>query len=243
VTQTPSLEGARLKIGHAKTHWESLADEFAQWVRENMTLTFEPFDAPNPQLPWRLHVAENVPLSMSLAMGDSLQCARAALDYLVYELASHARGGKKPKTRTQFPISTSVQTYFETGRHHVKELAGMHRQVIRRLQPYQTQDPKSHPLAILNRFSNQDKHRLLQLTHSGMRQVDFVTQFEYPGRGIVLPAWGATDAYIAAQAEPDIGAVVLADLLVRKDLMSVLGMLTAVISSVEEILDWFEPIF
>jgi hypothetical protein len=92
--------------------------------------------------------------------------ARSALDYLVYELAVEG-GGNPEKDRTAFPISIDRDEYWAVDKRGVsyrdRALAGVDerwRLEIDDLQPYnRTQFPYGHPLALLNRLSNRQKHR------------------------------------------------------------------------------------
>jgi hypothetical protein len=84
---------------------------------------------------------------------------RAALNYLVYELAQPE---VRKKGRTQFPIFTNEQDFQSNATSMIEGITGDDRELIERVQPYNaTKVPANDPLAILNKLSNRDKHRLL----------------------------------------------------------------------------------
>jgi hypothetical protein len=91
-------------------------------------------------------------------IGDAVHNIRSALDYLVYELAP-------PKVRrkrtTQFPIFLTQADFLGKSGAMIEGIAGDERKLIESVQPYRSDDPRTHPLAVLNRLSNRDKHRLL----------------------------------------------------------------------------------
>jgi hypothetical protein len=237
------LEGCRLKLGRAMFHTAAIVDAFAEFVSVNMSLSHDPDNAPDPRVPWRLHLDRNVPEEFGLLVGDAVQNTRSVLDYLVYELAVWKRGGSKPRQRTQFPISTDVSRYFETGRKQISSLDPRYRKVIRLLQPYQRDDPESHTLAILNRLSNADKHRLLHVTHSGLTNVAFALDGRGT-KGVVLPQYGSTtDDLERAWADPNVGATALVDLMLKDGFLSVSETLRESINTAYAIVEWFEPVF
>jgi hypothetical protein len=84
---------------------------------------------------------------------------RSALDHLVYELAPPKA---RKSSRTQFPIFTDEREFNRRGIPRITGITGDERTLIERVQPYAASNPPSNdPLAILNKLSNLDKHRLL----------------------------------------------------------------------------------
>jgi hypothetical protein len=105
-------------------------------------------------------VREDPPRTLAPIIGDAIHNMRSALDYLAYELASP----KARKSRsTQFPICMDESQFRHPDNlRKIASITGDGRDLIERLQPYNATDPPRHnPLAILNKLSNRDKHRLL----------------------------------------------------------------------------------
>ena len=104
-------------------------------------------------------VRESPPRTLAPIIGDAIHNIRSALDYLVYELAP-------PEVRatgsTQFPIFRDEDGFKTRGSKMLTGITGDERMLIERAQPYIASNPPRHdPLAILQKLSNDDKHRLL----------------------------------------------------------------------------------
>jgi hypothetical protein len=118
--------------------------------------------------PPRLHLTVDrvrpLPRSIALNASDAINNYRAALDYLVFELAFMDTRGVE-KERTAFPASRDPRN-FRTNYVQGTLLDGLtarHRALIKRFQPYQARkDDPPHPIALLDDLSNDNKHRLLQ---------------------------------------------------------------------------------
>jgi hypothetical protein len=156
------LAGCRLRLDRAKAQINELDREFRSYLT---TVDFQLLlDDPYPgDIEWDLKVED--PRYLSVIVGEAVQNMRTALDYLVYELAALSVRPMKLSSRPQFPIATTVGSYYERGRKQIWPLSGDLRRRIRKLQPYQAADPKKHPLAVLHRLSNADRHRLLKVVH------------------------------------------------------------------------------
>lgn len=155
------LDGARQKADHAHGHLFRLMQALdAYHVDAAYSIETE---RDGDWRVFRLRVMKAPPLELSLIMGDVVHNLRAALDYVVYALA-----GDRANRSNSFPICDSSSQYLEVGRdgltrrdrlmHDVPEGA---REEIDRMQPFRaTVDPARHPLRLLRRLSNVDKHRL-----------------------------------------------------------------------------------
>jgi hypothetical protein len=164
----------------------------------------------------------------------------------VFSLARLAHAGKPSRERTQFPISTDAGRYFTKGRNQVRPLDGMHRQVIRRLQPYQygTAAP-DHSLAVLNRLSNQDKHRLLITTALVLEGL--IVRTNYPGGGVkAIPNYmRESDEVKKMKLDPKVSLIVPVQLQVKdgRKMRDVFETLPVLGNDIRDILDWFRPVF
>jgi hypothetical protein len=149
------------KLKRAQHHVNNLRETF---LADHNAGRFRPDVQPNANAPSRgLEIRFRVPdellIVYSLIAGDAVQTLRATLDHLAYALA-----GKKAGGHTQFPIFSDVAEFAQQG---VPRLAGMSdpaKTAIEGLQPYHAgQQFKSNPLWKINRMSNIDKHRLLNV--------------------------------------------------------------------------------
>jgi hypothetical protein len=254
------LEGARLKLDRARIHLAELKKAFDEFLDHGgVTVTFDPDQAPSPETPFRLH-AEEPPKSISLIVGDCVHNIRSSLDHLVYALALHKRDGRKPRKKTQFPIATTVVNYFTKGRHDVRVLDPRHRRVIRLIQPYQQPDPQEHWLTALNRLSNQDKHRLLNLSLHRVEQMSYRIKETDTAYIVFVGGIRVVSAHTDIEplkADPHVTAIIRMGLSFgspRNDEgrlvlriggsadESVVAILGTLIAETEIILDWFEPI-
>jgi hypothetical protein len=112
---------------------------------------------------------EAPPGHWSLLAGEAIQNLRSAFDHLVYEVS-------EGKGRTQFPIFTDPDEFKTRGLSMIKPVPTEARTSIEKVQPFRSSlypDPSQAPLAVLNDFSNRDKHRILAavvsaVTHEGV---------------------------------------------------------------------------
>jgi hypothetical protein len=160
----PDLSGVYLKLDRANTHIETLR-EMIRSFREGNPPPFgfrtEKTARPDKSVEYVLYaiVREAPPRELAPVIGDVIHNIRSALDHLVYELAPP----KSRKSRkTQFPIFSDEREFKEKSPEMLAGITGNERTLIERVQPYNAMNPPRHdPLAILNKLSNLDKHRLL----------------------------------------------------------------------------------
>jgi hypothetical protein len=196
VTNTArDLSGVYLKLQRAETHIQSFHDEVVAFSNRDP----KPFDfgvhetvGPNHSIEYDLYaiIREQPPHEMALPFGDAIQNIRSALDYLVYELAPprvrHKRG-------TQFPIFTDECEFKSRSPPMLRGIKGDERTIIERVQPYAaTNLPSDDPLAVLQKLSNRDKHRLLTPMIAAVSETDSWVasdnadvRFTYLARGAV----------------------------------------------------------
>lgn len=93
--------------------------------------------------------------------GDTMHNLRSVLNNLVAEIA-HAEGlSKDLVAKVQFPVALSAKQWRDE-KQRIKLLPLEVQEAIKKVQPFieMPQSANMHPLAILSRLSNQDKHRL-----------------------------------------------------------------------------------
>lgn len=101
----------------------------------------------------------NTPISgrLSVLVGDSVNCLRSCLDYLVGELAELDSGSRK--SRTQFPVEQSVEAFRSRRQSFLNGVNDAHVMHIELLQPYNGTSWTNK----LAHMSNWDKHNKLVL--------------------------------------------------------------------------------
>jgi hypothetical protein len=134
------------------------------------------------------------PPIIGLLIGDCVHNLRSALDHIVYALiaTNPLRGGAAPSAKAQFPICDTRAGY----RHQIdklKRLDGIPDAVaalIATLQPYNTRekglDHTLHPLWVLNKLDNIDKHRRLTLASGVARHAHVGLRYHDGGESDVL---------------------------------------------------------
>jgi hypothetical protein len=121
---------------------------------------------------------EPVPHIIKILVGEIIYNLRAALDYLVYELAYLDSG--EIKNGTQFIIEDREKVFQRKRNSKLKGVSDEHVAIIERLQPYNGCDWTR----ILRELSNPDKHRRLTIS--------------YTSTALSIPQ-GSTKAIIAGQ--------------------------------------------
>jgi hypothetical protein len=166
------LAGAYMKLAWAQHHRQTLLglmQAFAEDPPEMMTLR-KKLD-PDAGL-WSLSVdtVAALPGRWSLYLGDFLTNARAAVDYAAWELV---RAGSVPSPTSPQSVAFTVEDReFGAKRSFAanidRQMPGIrpdHLDVVKSFQPFRMGDElHRHPLGILKRLSNIDKHRQLHLT-------------------------------------------------------------------------------
>ena len=187
------LDGARLRLAHAREHFETVERDFAALPPESKAITLASEHKANLQkIVVTIATVPSYPAIYSLEISESLFNLRAALDYTVWQLAKWnlQQQGKtrNPSRKTQFPIATAPEGFY---RDQVEDLHPNHVTLIQWLQPYSEgylrQESSSgrmpdlviqgktgfdvlakrHAAFHLRRLNNQDKHHLLAPTLGG----------------------------------------------------------------------------
>lgn len=156
----PSFEPVDLKLGRAQEHLDALdADTGRYFAGEPYRFVREYH--PEGSRVAGLAITEEPPERLALVIGDYLHNARAALDYLAWQLV--LASGITPNGRTKFPISKDPRLKKKRRSGVVVEpgVSAPILAVVESLQPYHAPDPALHPLWLINELSNIDKHRTL----------------------------------------------------------------------------------
>jgi hypothetical protein len=173
-TNPRDLNGVHLKLDRASHHIEALRAEVDAFKQRDPA----PWDFTREQRAGSGNTVENVlyavireppPLEWALIIGDAIQNMRAALDHLVHELSTPA-GRDSP--RTAFPIYDDERSFKVNGIPKVETITGDELLLIERVQPFNSPEPQNDPLAILQKLSNRDKHRLLVPVVAALAELD-----------------------------------------------------------------------
>jgi hypothetical protein len=157
-----------------------------------------------------------LPASLSLMLGDAYYNARAALDYLVFQLHIRHYRGPVPLSiirKPAFPIYDQPQQHGPGQWDGIKRLAKKERTAIERLQPYnQRPGPlygiREH-LFDISRINNYDKHRQLHLTRSLAQAVptlDSLSQYglqHHPEFGKPIESGSLIDTWTFDRVPPE----------------------------------------
>ncbi len=186
-----TLQRVKLKIDRAGEYLEELHKEVEAYLDGRpYEVVREPREGGNPLLICKVNRLP--PLRLSVLLGDFLHNLRSSLDHLAWQLVL-ANGGT-PDTGTSFPVFEKRRDFKkfkknrETTTGVVGEVAGEAADLIEGLQPYNNAagSPREHPLWILSKLNNIDKHRQFNiaiLNTSEVVQVDLLTA---DGTGIYM---------------------------------------------------------
>ena len=168
------------KINWACQNVEQLDKAVNNWFKDGDKYTHEVVPNPEEQGSFLLKVsADEIPIApLSLVIGDIIQNIRSSLDHAVYHLGkkyNHPDFTNKAH-RSQFPIFGNMnnsgspidgEISFQNNAINdtIKYISPDAQDIIESVQPYKDGDKfKEHPLWLLNKLSNIDKHRCL---HAG----------------------------------------------------------------------------
>ena len=224
------LDGAYERTRRARNHLTNLKRRikaFTQVMRDDVFIERKPAIIRLPDgtevagvLGTATSTIRPVPLIISILVGETIYNLRAALDYLVYELARH--DAERIIDGTQFPIERREEGFKGRRTTWLKGINDEHVTAIERLQPYKGCDWSS----LLRDLSNPDKHRHL-------------TAVENPV--VISPSPGSTEAIIAGQTvdvKDDVSVSI-----VLGDGTPVVEALQQLQSEITQVLDAFKPEF
>jgi len=152
------LHSARLKLAWATRHINTLNSEIGLFVEAHAKRVVEKVDP--KQTGGYLYEVEwpDTPADWSLILGDIAHNLRSALDHVAWEVRKLA--GPPPPDRLYFPIYVDPCSY--RAERHNWGFKPEHERLFRQFQPYQRGNAAdSHPLRLLNKLSNIDKHQVV----------------------------------------------------------------------------------
>jgi hypothetical protein len=170
------LAGVQAKLARAEEHMKALGEEWKAFSREQ---SYEALHELKPDTgDWNtyLRLAKPIPIKLSATLGDALNNMRSSLEHLVCRFVeSHEMTVGKHHA---FPIYGDAADYDarvnrprgrrdRPGPLDGLPAGGAERALIEEAQPYQRgKDWVEHPLAILSKMTNIDKHRAIHAAGS-----------------------------------------------------------------------------
>lgn len=163
------LTGARGKVARAEHHLRDARDIFKEWREKNIVWEYLA-DEMFAWSSWTMKVLESPPDELSLVFGDFFSNARAALDFVAWEIFRASNPGQKDEM-VYFPIVRPGGVWASSRK--IRNASQGHLELLRLAQD----TPPSNMLFMLNEFANAQKHRTLHLLAMG---ADGETTFTLP---------------------------------------------------------------
>jgi hypothetical protein len=168
-TAAERLQGVEVKLDRARKHLDELIGRLAVYAHREPYRLVTQVEDEGRKLVFVFELVEKPFPEWGVIIGDFIHNLRSALDHLAYQVVD-ANGGTVSGD-VKFPIYKCKTSYcgWRKGRkRHRDPLAGVNARAIdafEQEQPYRRKDtgddPASHPLAIINKLWNDDKHKLL----------------------------------------------------------------------------------
>jgi hypothetical protein len=121
-----------------------------------------------------VRIKKEIPVGWSLIVGEIVHNLRSALDHLVYQLVIHETGSPPPSTykKGQFPIFKTAEGFKSRGAPVMLKGVGVKAvELIKSVQPFETEEGTKSPLWLLSELSNWDKHRSIPLTGASINNI------------------------------------------------------------------------
>lgn len=168
---TVHFQSSRERLDRAREHWAAFQNRWKLAVKDGtyrVTVDVEDDGAGTISVA----LVRDLPVELSLELGEALYQLRAALDACVYQAAVLDSGKTPPpdETSLEFPICASVTNWKNSAR-KIAPLTADHRRIIEDMQPCHIEKfPGTarviRSLAILNDWARKDRHRRLHLMRS-----------------------------------------------------------------------------
>ncbi len=169
-----SMTPPREKLAWANHHIATLDNEIQRFFDGDDYTVGSNFDEETEQHVIAVRIKNEPPLlRWSHITGDALHSLRATLDYLIYQLAIRGTGKEPPPNHRdlQFPIFINEHGDRGYDSKAPKQIAGIPpgaETLVKGVHPF---GDRNHPLFLLNKLNNADKHRTPHLTVAFLRSV------------------------------------------------------------------------
>lgn len=160
------LDGVHLKLARAREHFKLVEAKVAGYIYDRPYSIVMKDDPSGDKIPV-VDITQEPPAEIVAIFGDGLQNLRSALDHLAWQIVQ-LLGGTPIEGETRFPIfkrQVGGRKPYEgiKGAPTKGPLAEIVRARVDWHQPFNWDQPETHPLAILNDLANIDRHRYLHL--------------------------------------------------------------------------------
>jgi hypothetical protein len=148
-----------LKIERANKHIEELHGVVQEFKATNPYKVASKRDLQSGEHVVYVHTADDLPPMIPVIAGDVIQNLYCSLDYLASKLVT--ANGRKPTTKTAFPITENVPTTDKQIARYEGQVYGMReeaKQLLKSLNPYRGED---NLFWTLHKLNNINKHRSL----------------------------------------------------------------------------------
>lgn len=166
------FEGAIGKLTRARHQLRDLNQRFIRYAESRPYRTVERVEQrPGETIADYRYIVELVSepkREWGVLIGEVIHNMRSALDHTIYATA------QRPSRKNQFPIYTSRRGWDSQAGRMLRSVPLHVAEFVESRQPFQasgTERPDQHMLAILNRLSNHDKHRLLHTAITTLHSV------------------------------------------------------------------------
>ena len=163
------LESINLKLQRARAHLQAIVNMNSGYQRVDCRMDLKKDSEKG--VSYFVVKLPDPPKDISTIVGDCLHNQRSSLDDLVWQMVE-SNPPNKPDHRNMFPICTSrtaYQSQLKIGR--LQGIPEPTKDLINDLQPY---DDPGHPLALLSKLHNADKHRHLNYAVSVASDIEVV---------------------------------------------------------------------
>jgi hypothetical protein len=170
------LAGVKAKLARAEEHMTALGEEWKAFSKDQSYEGVHEFKPGTRDWNTYLSLAKPIPIKLSTILGDALNNMRSSLDHLVCRFVEFHKGAVG--RHHSFPIYGDGADYDarvngisrKKGRPGPLDgipAGGAERALIEEAQPYQRgTNWREHPLAVLNKMTNIDKHRAIHIADS-----------------------------------------------------------------------------
>ena len=159
---TKPLDSCWAKLARAKENVNNLHNEITNFLNGNTTSYTTRIQHQKDGLECALIAYGDfeIPIRFSVLAGEVIHHLRSSLDHLIYALI--IQNGCSPSKKSQFPICSTLKN-FENARKRgvIDGVSVSAKKLITTLHPYTSPTPDDTVFAVLNIYSNLDKHQLL----------------------------------------------------------------------------------
>ena len=173
--------GYLLKLDRAATHLDALDAATQRFIEEHCRSSIE-LDADAREYVLRAHISSQLSPDLSILAGDCAHNLRSALDHIAFQLAKSHRNGPLPESAAksvEFPVYSTKTAYRDQAPRKIKLLHPKAQEIIKAVQPYHGGDWDL--LGFVHELDRIDKHRKLNLTVTGLKEVTATAGFIQAG--------------------------------------------------------------